>query len=195
MKKHTIICISGKQGSGKTTLAASLVNKYSGTHMKFATPLYEMHEAIRGVLQKYDYEMPKKDGKLLQLLGTEWGRNTLGQNIWVSLTATSIRNLITQLERWHDKAFIVVDDARFENELEMFYSLRDLNPEWNVYTVRLEADEETRKARADAWRDAVDHPSETGLDLRLDDFDMVLSTKALFKEEVFERVCQEIEAF
>jgi hypothetical protein len=175
MKKHTIVGISGKQGSGKTTLAKSLISKYSGIHLKFADPLYKMHEAIRGVLKEFDYEMKPKDGKLLQLLGTEWGRNTLGQSIWCSLTANKIVNTVLEIDKW-DKAFIVVDDARFENELDLFKALKEIHPDWNVLTIRLECPETQREGRADDWRPATDHPSEVGLDGRLKDFDLVINT-------------------
>lgn len=194
MKQHTIVCISGKQGSGKTTLAKALCKHYSGSHLKFATPLYEMHDAIKEILEvKYSYQMKEKDGKLLQLLGTEWGRNTLGQNIWADLTRSAIESAVNTLERFNDKAFIVVDDARFENELEIFMKFKSHFPEWRVLTVRLEAEELARKGRADSWREDAYHPSEIGLDHRVNDFDLILNTVEHTAESSFLKVCSEIE--
>ena len=193
MKKHTIIGISGTQGSGKSTLAAALVAHYSGLHMKFAKVLYDLHEAIRKVMKSYDYEMMPKDGRLLQLLGTEWGRNTLGQNIWVDLTKRAILSAVEQVEKW-DKAFIVVDDTRFENELEMFHALKKEYPDWKIVTIRLEADEDTRRARAEGWRSDTNHPSETGLNHRVSEFDLLIDTARTSKEHVFDIVRREIEA-
>ncbi len=192
MNKHIIICISGKQGSGKTTLAEELVKKYSGLHMKFAKVLYDIHDAAREVLGRYGYEMKKKDGKFLQVVGTEWGRNTLGQDIWRDLTRNAIMQAVVDITKW-DKAFIVVDDARFDNELDMFHQLAKENPEWNVVTIRLEASEAVRKARCSEWRQDTNHPSEIGLDHRLDDFDIIVSTEIMSKEHVFGLICAEIE--
>lgn len=193
LTKHTIVAISGKQGSGKTTMATALVKLYSGTHMKFAGPLYEMHEAIRAVLAKYGIEMPKKVGELLQYLGTEFGRKLFGDDVWVRCIHNAILNATEQLDRWNDKAFIVVDDARFENELDMFLRLRDTCDDFTILTIRLDADEKTRKLRAEGWRDNVNHASETGLDLRLDDFDMRINTETASADEALFAVCQAIE--
>lgn len=187
MNKHTIIGISGKSGSGKTTLAKALVGEFSGTHMKFASPLYEMQEAARGVFKKYGYEMKKKDRSFLKIIGTEYGRECLGENIWCDLTRNAIMSHVEEIEKW-DKAFIVVDDARFDNELDLFIGLKKKFPEWNVLTVRLEAPEEDRKDRAEEWGENTQHPSEIGLDLRLDDFDMIVNTVRRGKESVLATV-------
>lgn len=193
LTKHTIVCISGKQGSGKTTMAESLVKLYSGTHMKFASPLYEMHEAIRAVLKKYGIEMPKKVGALLQYLGTEFGRKLFGDDVWVRCIHNAIIDTTESLDKWKDKAFIVVDDARFENELDMFLKLRADREDYTILTIRLDADEDTRKLRAEGWRDNTNHASETSLDLRLEDFDMRINTKTASAEEALFIVCQAIE--
>jgi predicted AAA+ superfamily ATPase len=62
-----IILISGQQGSGKSSLARAIVvhiNENRGDllaiHLKFATPLYEMQEALREVAQKYSIPFEKK---------------------------------------------------------------------------------------------------------------------------------------
>ena len=191
MKKHIIIAISGKMGSGKTTLAESLVEKYAGVHLKFADPLYRMHEAIRNILDDYGYIMKPKDGKLLQLLGTEWGRETLGQNIWADLTENRIKQEIDDSEELEQEAFIVVDDLRFDNELNLFKSIQD--PRFKIIKIRLEASEEIRRERCSDWRENTAHPSEIGLDHRTSEFDMVIHTDVLSQEEVLNVVCTEIE--
>lgn len=193
MNKHTIVAISGKQGSGKTTLAKSLVEKYKGSHFKFADPLYDMHNSIRDLLfTKYNYSMKVKDGKLLQLLGTEWGRNTLGETIWSDLTSRRIMSKIHDCDTYENKAFIVIDDTRFENELDMFSYFKEVS-NCHVITIRLEAGEEVRKVRADDWRPATEHPSEVGLDHRIKDFDLVLDTSILGAKSIFSFVCAHIE--
>ena len=163
-----VILISGKQGSGKTTtadeLAGELMNQYGddGTILRarFAQPLYEMHNAVLDILKNYGITRNiKKDGPLLQLLGTEWGRKTIDENIWAELTYNKVMTLKPR--------FAIIDDARFENEFDIF-------PAETTLRVRLDAPEEVRKERCSMWRDATDHPSEVGLDRYADmgEFDL-----------------------
>jgi DNA polymerase III delta prime subunit len=152
-----IILISGKQGSGKTTTARALISSlyysYLGEYFpiikKFADPLYSLHDTILKEMQKMTGEaQPVKDGALLQVLGTEWGRKSRGENIWVDI-------LKHEIQRLSPSVAVVIDDCRFENEFDAFP---------NALRVRLEASEEKRKLRADSWRENISHPSETGLD-------------------------------
>ncbi len=53
--------------------------------------------------------------KLLQTLGTDWGRNTINNNIWVKLAKKYII--------LNSNKNIVISDVRFLNELEMIYDL------------------------------------------------------------------------
>ena len=95
---YKIVVISGKMGAGKSTLSKvlkfSVPEKYLVIEVKFAGVLYEMHDAVLKILSKYNIERNiVKDGTLLQLLGTEWGRNTIDQNIWVNTTKNKIKTL------------------------------------------------------------------------------------------------------
>jgi hypothetical protein len=181
--KTNIILISGKQGSGKTTLAKSLCKrfgtpglpKWQAINMTFAEPLYEMHNYCRKVLTNagVDPIHKIKDGNLLQLLGTEWGRKTLGENIWVDICKGRIKKEI-EMNKDRDPAFkpsrlvFIVSDCRFENELFAFD---------DALTVRLECDDHIRKSRAEMWRENTQHPSEIGLDdVDYDVFDLVVDT-------------------
>lgn len=151
-----VVLISGKQGSGKTTLSRNLTlllteNGFDPVNIKFADVLYELHDGIWQTMGKYGRKLnAKKDGPLLQLLGTEWGRNTLSENIWVEIAqyraAEALKN---------PRAIVIIDDCRFPNELAAF-------PE--AFKVRLEATADIRKERCEAWRDNENHPSETALD-------------------------------
>lgn len=188
--------LSGRQGSGKTTTSNLLKDwaekngvKFYG--VKFADTLYAMHDAVRTVALERGIDMPKKDGKLLQLLGTEWGRANYGENIWVNSAKATIEGILNE-EKLTEEAFkkhtfdtapvsepkimIVIDDCRFPNELEAFKK--------DFLTVRLTADRDARKGRADSWRDAENHQSETALDGMEEQFDLLLDTVALGKEKV-----------
>jgi hypothetical protein len=169
-----VVFISGKQGSGKTTISNELVRqakvlKYSGIkQIKFAEPLYVLHEYILNKMEGWTGK-PRvpKDGPLLQLLGTEWGRETIDQDLWVKI---ALREISKYDESHPDsKNLVIIDDGRFPNEFDnCTESLR----------VRLECPEEVRKARCPAWRDNTNHLSEIALDeyAAAGKFDLYLDT-------------------
>lgn len=151
-----VLTISGKQGSGKSELAKRLVKKFleeskkESITLKFADPLYEMQDALHEILNDYGIRRPKKDGYLLQWLGTEYGRKHITENIWVDI-------LKTRLEGIPECNPIMIDDCRFENEFDILKSLGCL-------MIRLECPEYLRKQRANSWRTDTEHASEVGLD-------------------------------
>lgn len=182
MVKKLVIGISGKQGSGKSTLADMLDIYFKQPQpmqrlnhvfrIKFADPIYKIQEATRAVLESYGfYSMPKKDGRFLQLVGTEWGRAAFGPDMWCDLT----RNRIASILAGDGSQIIIVDDCRFGNELDLFADIKKSGAA-HVVTVRLQAGEETRRARAESWRENTGHESETSLDGRIGDFDLVINT-------------------
>jgi hypothetical protein len=153
-----IILISGKQGSGKTTLASGLLEfaakrGFVPYRLRFAEPLYKIHDAALPVLKEIGFVPPDctKDGAFLQVIGTEYGRKHHGENIWTDI----VRRRVSKTLEADPKAFITIEDARFENEFDGFP---------DAFRVRLEASEAARRERTHAWRDNTSHPSETGLD-------------------------------
>jgi len=163
-----VVLISGKQGAGKTTLADNLSNflEYSGLGTpyltRYAKALYLLHDAVRDRARELGIPANDKEGELLQWLGTEWGRNLKGQNIWVDTLLKEVA------EKASDK-ITIIDDCRFPNEFKAFE-----NTSANVLRLRLEASSETRKDRCSYWRPNTEHPSETSLDDYLDKFDAVI---------------------
>ncbi len=166
------ILITGKQGSGKTTLAAKL-EKYANSSTpgpralreKFAGALYACSEAVLQVLLAAGIEVARdKQKTLLQLLGTEWGRKQLGEDIWVRALQGRIAASPVP------GPFVIIDDCRFENEFRAFAPT-------HTYTIRCVASRDTRRGRCDGWRDNDSHPSETGLDHVPDaEFDFIAVT-------------------
>jgi energy-coupling factor transporter ATP-binding protein EcfA2 len=178
-----IFLISGKQGSGKSTLTNNLIGRLKATSfepmsIKFADPLYEMHRRVLNVMAEYGIAVPVKDGKLLQLLGTEWGRAVHGDNVWVNLAKKRIETFMDGPSR--ERRVAIIDDCRFKNELFGF-------PE--AFKIRLLCDRDARKARADAWRDSETHQSEVDLD-EVDQrhWDLVIDTAQNSATEVAELV-------
>ncbi len=172
---YRIILVSGKQGSGKSTLQAQLrlllaERGWSVEFVNFADPLYQMHDACRQILRargRMDLVQPK-DGNLLQLLGTDWGRKHLGENVWVDLLKSYIAIRSSEFEGRTDKLVFIVGDCRFENEFRAFPT---------AVSVRLECDKEVRRSRVSMWRENDTHPSETGLDHLALDFQMQFDTE------------------
>ena len=161
----TVILLSGKQGSGKSTTAALLVQKLQASgHLagtaKFAGVLYSLHDHIRDTMRGLGITRPEKDGKLLQILGTEWGRDTIDRNVWVRALEGVLQD---------HRGYVVIDDCRFPNEL---FAL----PRAQTLSVRLECPSHIRKERCGAWRDTDTHSSETALDGMVRRFDAVIHT-------------------
>lgn len=126
------------------------------------------------------YGFVAKDGELLQLLGTEWGRNCVGKNIWVDCLKGELEHL---KKIWTEKhhLFCIVGDCRFENEFDSFP---------DALRVRLYCDKETRKKRCSDWREKDAHLSEIGLDKYAGQgkFDLCLHTKYMDISECAEQI-------
>lgn len=175
-----IILISGHQGSGKSTLTNELLKHFGpvgAIKLRFAQPLYEMHDIIRNILAKYhvtNYNYTTKDGYLLQALG-EWGRAHISKDVWTHCVLNQVMENPKNLVQ-------IIEDARFEHEVDPFMKLP------NCLTVRLECPESIRKQRAEMWRENTDHPSETGLDKYAKDgkFDLYFRTDSTSTEEIAE---------
>lgn len=114
-----IIGFTGKMGVGKSTAISEidLVASCPVKLVKFAQPLYDIqefaYERISSVLARP--EDFKKDRKLLQWLGTEWGRG-LREDLWVQIWTTRALYLSS-------KNVVVCDDVRFDNEAETIKAL------------------------------------------------------------------------
>jgi phosphomevalonate kinase len=169
-----IIVISGKQGSGKSTMAKLLKEKFGASAFvtRFAGPLYAMHDTLLPLLVQLgmrDADDKKKDGDLLQVLGTEYGRKKYGENVWCRL----LDKKVTEAQAAGFKT-VIIDDCRFRSELDYF-------KQPNVVRIRLECPEKVRKSRCAAWRDNTLHPSETDLDeyAKEGKFDLYVNTDDL----------------
>lgn len=119
-----IFGLCGYAGVGKDTAARVLVEEFGYKRVAFADPMREALEALdplipcpkappRRLLRLVDelgWEVVKGDPevrRLMQQLGTEVGRNIIGQDIWVNLAAREM----------DDRT--VVTDVRFPNEARL----------------------------------------------------------------------------
>lgn len=172
-----VILISAKQGAGKSTLAGKLAEHLGGEIMKFAEPLYFMHDGLLPYIKKMGLRPDdmKKDGDLLQMLGA-YGRR-IHPDVWAQI----LKRRIAQEQAACPDLWIVVDDCRFENEFDAFP---------DAIKIRLTASEAARKVRCSYWREDTGHPSEVGLDAyqALGKFDLLLDTELCSKDTTFETV-------
>lgn len=112
-----VVALTGAAGSGKSTAADYLIRHHGYERVKFAGPLKDMCRAIgltedhiEGHLKEEPCDMlcGKTPRHLMQALGTELGRNMIGEDFWIRLW----------LHRVAAAKRVVVDDCRFPNEAE-----------------------------------------------------------------------------
>lgn len=184
-----VIIISGKQGSGKTTLQKQVQSKLYALGnrvelINFADIIYQIHDYAINVLEGVGVKRDLvKDGVLLQLLGTEWGRKTIQENVWCQIAKNRIENMAKNM---HNVGYVILGDCRFENEFDFFP---------DALSIRLECDREIRKTRCSQWRENDTHPSELGLDryANLEVFDLTFDTGSVSIEDTVETTLKHLE--
>lgn len=115
----TLVAIMGPAGSGKSTVAKHLIERYGAVQYTLAAPLKRIAKVTMGFSdeQLYGSQAAKEAvdprygfsaRQYLQRLGTEGMRGEFGEDVWVDLMLTQIRR---------DKPILAVcDDCRFLNE-------------------------------------------------------------------------------
>lgn len=123
-----IIAIAGPAQSGKSTVATYL-KAQNYTEDSFAAPIRSCVARILGVsLSQLEtckdqalYPFHSTPRRMMQTLGTEWGRQMIQNDLWIVSLKERIR---------HEPGSIVISDLRFENEAVV---LRDMGAEiWHV---------------------------------------------------------------
>lgn len=148
MKPLILSCV-GKIGSGKTTVANYLCEKYAFTRISFAGPLKQIAARVTpdGKIDKM------RDRALLQFLGTEYFRS-IDPDYWVNQWVRRYNQLLASACFTGQPLNIVVDDCRFLNEQRML-------AEHEAIEVRITRPDRLRLAQAtDGLKQ---HSSEAGL--------------------------------
>jgi hypothetical protein len=123
----TLIGFTGLAGSGKSTAANYLVRKHGFVRVRFADTLKEMMRVfglgqaeIEGGLKERPCPllMGKTPRWAMQSLGTEWGRDCIHPDIWVSAWERKACDVLDHGGR------VVVDDVRFDNEVAKLAGMR-----------------------------------------------------------------------
>ena len=121
-----IIGLSGYAGSGKDTVADYLVNDKGFVRVAFADAIKEALRRLNPILEngftlnenvlKYGWEVTKAKSetrRLMQVFGTEVGRNMFGSAFWVDFVFfKTIRN-------YPEDTNFVIPDVRFPNEADI----------------------------------------------------------------------------
>ena len=128
-KAMTRLCLCGVAGAGKSSVARVLERDYGYKVLKFADPMKDMLRVL-GLgdreLEGAGKELPcdllggQTPRWAMQSLGTEWGRNLMGELFWVNVWRRRVEGIVAD----RPDAKIVVDDCRFPNELEAARSLK-----------------------------------------------------------------------
>lgn len=114
-----IIALAGAAGSGKSTASSYLRDVHGYTLVKFAGPLKDMCRAI-GMRDEHiegdrketpvDFLCGRTPRYFMQRLGTEFGRDLIGEDFWVGLWRMRVDHILDGGGR------VCVDDCRFPNE-------------------------------------------------------------------------------
>lgn len=142
MNKH-IILISGKKGSGKTTLSTALIERLqSAAKVSFANPLKDICKPVIDFLTNdNNFSSTKEQLRPIWQTVGEVGRS-MNEDFWVEKARAVIHQAKEQV--------IIIDDVRYENEVKAF----DNDSRYNTISLRLESDKESSDT----------HESETSLD-------------------------------
>jgi hypothetical protein len=115
-----IVGFAGRIGSGKSTAAFEMCKVGGFQRVRFAGPLKKMMAALGLTTAQIDgneKELPcellcgKSPRQAMQTIGTEWGRNLVGGQLWVNAWKHAVMRLPAHVR-------VVADDVRFANEAE-----------------------------------------------------------------------------
>lgn len=122
MSQTTLIGLTGQAGAGKDTVAAFLEDEYAFERYAFADPIFEMVLALfhrAGISEAWATERALKEQptaigpsyrRLAQTLGTEWGRHTVADDLWIRVAELQLA------EARRCGLHVVISDVRFVNE-------------------------------------------------------------------------------
>lgn len=115
----TVIGLTGRARVGKDTTARFITSVRGGYQYSFADPLRSMLKAGFGIDMNDPYWQDRKEqiipaiGKspreMMQTLGTEWGRNMVSEDVWLTLAKQKLLS---------SGPGMVIADVRFDNEAE-----------------------------------------------------------------------------
>lgn len=161
-----VIGLSGRAGCGKDVAAAALTSSGAFISLRFAAALKDGLNAMFGFTNDQwedrewkETEIPllsKSPRQLAQTIGTEWGREMVHPEVWVSCLALKIKRHIYSAQEPGDIKSIVIPDLRFQNEAQWIKDQQGI-------IIEIQRDDNEDKT------EHSDHKSEGGISLLMVD--------------------------
>lgn len=131
-KNTILIGFAGPAKSGKTYMANTVKEHYGSDRseiISFADPIRDMLSVLVGSDIRKDElkELPHKNlcnqtiRRAMQTLGTEWGLNLIGKDIWVNVFEKKISQTKAKLVLVPDVRFDIEAESIFKNNGKIFY--------------------------------------------------------------------------
>lgn len=156
-----IILLTGTAECGKTTIANSIKKKLLIDHPKLRIAVASYANYVKSsasMLFGWDGKKDEKGRNLLQKWGTDIVRNQ-DPNFWTN----SLIQLVCMAQSELD--IVIIDDARFPNEIDLWKLMAKNNSDINVHTVKiLRLNEDGTMYENSLTPEQRLHPSETSLD-------------------------------
>lgn len=171
----TIIGITGRKGSGKSTMAEYLGKNHPfHVRLAFADPLRSLALTIFGSEYKSQDEKAATDAfwserlgekwstgrKILQRLGTEIGREQIHEDVWLFVMERRLLALSGKISGDHPKPLVTIEDCRFPNECAFVHEIGGTII--RMINTNLPPNTDTHASEAGVSTEFVDHEYEIG---------------------------------
>jgi hypothetical protein len=176
-----LIGIHGPLNGGKDTVANYIQDQYPMLFARyaFASPLKHACEVMFGFSREQIEDRVQKEAvdpfwgfsprKAMQLLGTEYGRQMLRDDLWIRRAELEIKNNLAKFDQG-----TIITDVRFENEAEW------VRTQENAILIYLEVPGLVRDAK-------YTHASEAGISRSDKDF-VIVNDKSLGLPNLYEKI-------